>query len=441
MSQWPLDPSPLSRPNPNRTPLEPTDPTGMELDEVLRPRTSRRHRAVQVGSVLAVLIVVVWALLRGVAPSLPGSASRAPSVTSFSPTVAITANISSWVATVTVNGRKLTGSLPLLTINVFHEGANVVTLSAPPFHLHSCSVDLSSSGQTSGSSGCNVGSGSTTYHVNGVDVTPVFSVEFAFDSTDLPSDLAASAYHTAAQAIAAAQLHTVVPSGQYYATGLDSKGHLITRQAATPLRADVHFGAPDPQNPNCAGPCGAHMLGAFPLDPGIALPDSQVGQRLWSVYTFLTQSWRYTAASGVVTVSPQLPFIASIQLILTYDHDPNTRGWSVLSLSSSPVSATGATGATGPSLPTFTDQLSSSLCQIGTDLVTALAQNQNGIGTGTPQNLGVAGCEIQLLTADGSTQGTFLWRFGMLLVMDKGAHTLAPWLPLAPYAEIVAVGG
>jgi hypothetical protein len=157
------------------------------------------------------------------------------------------------------------------------------------------------------------------------------------------------------------------------------------------------------------------------------------------VYTGLTLSWRYTSPSGMVAVSPNLPFNPSVQLalILVLIYDTTTRSWSVLSQPPSPV------GGTGASLPTLSDQLVSNLCNVGSSLVVALSRDQTGVATDMPQNQSVAGCEIQLLSADSATtvQGTFLWRFGVLLAVDKGAHNLAPWLPLAPQAEIAAVGG
>lgn len=440
MSQRPLDPSPdpvpLLSPRPNDTIPNTTDLTSVDLDEVLRPHTSRRGRAIQAGGVLAVLLAVIWALLRGVASFLPGSTASAPSITSFSPAIVITSNISFGGVTVTINGRRLTSSLPLLTY-AFHKGTNVVTLSAPPFHPHSCSIDWSSSGLTLlNSLWCGIRNGGT-YHIHGTTVSPAIIVEVDLDSSDLPSDLAARAYDAAAQALAAAPLHTMVPSSQYYAAGVDRQGHLIVRQAATSLQADVLVSIPDPRNGT--GPCSGQMLCAAPLDPSVTVP---VGQRIWSVYTFLAMSWRYTSPSGAVTVSPRLLFHTSTQFLLTYES--STRTWSVLSpwFVIGGTSPAGATGATGPGLPTLSEQLASGLCDVGTQVLSAVAQSQNSDGIATPHNQSVAGCQIQLLSADGSTiEGTFLWRFGVLLAVDTAAHTLAPWLPLAPQSEIAAVGG
>lgn len=415
----------------------PDDPTSVDLsvdlDEVLRPRGSLRRRAVQAGSVVALLLVVVWTLLRGVAPS--GVAPSPP------PTVVIAANVSFGV--VTLNGNKLAGSLPILITTAFRSGANVVTLSAPPFQPHTCTVRVSGNvpviGQTDSQSGCGIAPGST-YRVNGAAATPTFTVVFSLDSTDLPSEQSAQAYATAIQAIAAVPLHTVIPSGQYYAAGLDPQGHLIARQAATPLQATVLVGVPDPQvHPGwcsmhvaCAGPA-AIVIGQLAAQPGLA------GQRIWAVDVGVTLSWRYTSPTGTVTRSPQMPLSTSIQLFLKADQPTGT--WSVLVLPAALVAGTSGNSATGPDLPSLSDQLRYGLCDIGTQLVAP--QGVFSVEAGVLQNQGVAGCENQALPGGSSSNelGTFLWRFGVLLAVDKIAQSLAPWLPHAPPAEVAAVSG
>ncbi len=268
------------------------------------------------------------------------------------------------------------------------------------------------------------------------------------DGSDLPSDLAAQAYATAGQALTTASLHTVVPTGQYYATGMDPQGHLLARLATTPLQAEVRFALPtSPTGPTGAtDPCGGSMLcGGLPFNPGITLP---AGQWIWSVaIAAFTASWRYTSHSGTVTMSPSLLSPTGTQLLLTYD--PSTREWSIIAqppATGSPGTAgtPSPTGGAGPGSPSLVDLLTPGLCEIGSEQVDAQAQAQGetSYGTSISQDRGVAGCEIQVLTGNSSTlHGTFLWRFGVLLAVDKGAHTLAPWLPLAPPAEIAAVGG
>ncbi|HEY2595167.1 MAG TPA: hypothetical protein VGK33_14840, partial [Chloroflexota bacterium] len=415
MSQRPPD----SVPSPSRVTSETTDdPASVDLDEVLRPHATRRRRAVQAGSVVALLLVVVWALLRGVVPSLPGSASTTPSGGApIPPTVVIAANISFGV--VTLNGKQLAGSLPVVTTTAFRMGANVVTLSAPPFQPHTCTISVSGPGPTIGQAwvgggvGCSFGTG-VTYYVHGADLTPDFAVVISLDSTDLPSDQAAQAYATTTQAIAAVPPPTIIPSGQYYAVGLDAQGHLIARQAATPLQADVLVGAPDPQEQT--GACSAQRLCA--TYPGylaeLAGETAPAGRRAWEVAVGLTLSWRYTSPAGAVTRSPQLPFSTTIQLVLT--QDPSTGAWSVFVPPSAPV---GGSGGTGASLPTLGDQFAYGLCDIGAQLVGV--QGQNTYGTGVSLNQGVAGCEIHALAASSSATvlGTFLWRFGVLLAVDN----------------------
>lgn len=53
---------------------------------------------------------------------------------------------------------------------------------------------------------------------------------------------------------------------------------------------------------------------------------------------------------------------------------------------------------------------------------------------------GARGCEI-MLAVNNAYQGTFLWRFGVLLAADTQAHTTDAHLPTAPPDEIAALAG
>jgi hypothetical protein len=126
-------------------------------------------------------------------------------------------------------------------------------------------------------------------------------------------------------------------------------------------------------------------------------------------------------------------------MFLAYNGANAVLGWSVVSPSS-------PTGMQDPLTQPWPGQLTADVCEVGATLVDDMAQAQNpssGSGLSVPNDRGVAGCEIQVVQGPiGSTVlGTFLWRFGVLLAVDKGARTLAPWVPIAPQAEITAVEG
>jgi hypothetical protein len=217
---------------PGSAPPQPGDAGVVDLDEVARLRVSPRGRAIQTGAVVALVVVIVGVLLHGIGPSQPGTGPVFSTPTLAPPTVIIMSSVN--FGTVTVNDQTLKGSPPLVA-HAIHQGDNVVTLNAPPFRSRTCHF-LYPSDQPSSKPGCSGGSISgSPMDVNGVSVTASTILSVDLSSTDLPPDLAASAAGVVTQAIAAVQLRTVVPAGQYYATGIDSQGHIAARRAATPL--------------------------------------------------------------------------------------------------------------------------------------------------------------------------------------------------------------
>jgi hypothetical protein len=398
-----------------------TDLTVVDLDEVVRPRVSVRRRAAQVSIVLAVAVVVVGLLLHSVGPFQQGTASLLPSPTPTPATVVIESNVT--FGTLTVNGQPLTGAPPRVT-RLFHVGTNVVTLAAPPFHPHTCHILLPST-QHSDELGCRssrpVGS---SVEVHGVSVVPDFLVDLELGSTDLPPDLAASALAAALQAVAAIRPQTVVPAGQYYATGQDAHGYITARRATVPLPAELRVDLVS---------CGASQFCPSPLDPRLVVASDQ---HIWSVGLDPIAGWRFTLPQGQPAVLSPTVAIGGLPLQLLLADD-GAGGWSVVSLISGLVPGQEGTVS-------LEEQLTAALCQVGISLLEGQMQAQlsSGYSPTAPYQRGVEGCMIQLLNATGSTVlGTFLWRFGVVLAVDAGAHALAPWLPIAPQAEVAAVEG
>jgi hypothetical protein len=253
-------------------------------------------------------------------------------------------------------------------------------------------------------------------------VAPDLILAIELSGADLPPTLASSALRAAQQAVAAAQPQTMVPAGQDYATGRDAQGHISSRRASAPLRAQLLVALRG---------CGPSQFCPMPLDPRLAFAP---GQRVWSVGLLLTARWRFTPAAGLAVYAPTAPLVLPLQLVLA---EEGADGWNALTLP--PSAATGG----GPTTLPLADQLTAAVCQVGVDLLAGLMQahDLNGSTLSMPSNLSMEGCAIQLLpTPSASTApGRFLWRFGVLLAVDPGAHRLAPWLPIAPSAAVAAV--
>lgn len=110
-----------------------------------------------------------------------------------------------------------------------------------------------------------------------------------------------------------------------------------------------------------------------------------------------------------------------MQLLLSY-HDAT--GWQ--------VSQQGASGSE-------VEQLNRSVCTAGVTMLSIqIAEQAQNIQIA--HDAGIEGCEL-LARPDQGQQGLFLWRFGVLLAADDGAHAMQPALPIAPPDEIAAVGG
>jgi hypothetical protein len=398
------------------------DPAVADLDEaeVARRRSSPRRRATQAGVVLAVVVVVVGLLLHSIGPSRPGTASVQPLPL---PSTLIESNVN--YGTLTVNGYTLTGVPPLVTARL-HTGTNVVTLAAPPFGPKTCHVLFPSDRPSVDAGGVGDASGNNAFAVNGVRVVPDLVLTIELSSADLPPDLAARASATALLAVAALrpQTQTVVPAGQYYATGWDAQGHVIAQRARAPLHAQVDV--------RPAGGCGPSPLCPVPLDPGLGVPPSP---RVWSVGIALTAAWAFAPPAGSVVSSPPVLLMLPLQLFLA---NTGAGDWRLVSL---PASAVVHDSIATHSLA---DQLAVGLCQAGSNLLGALLHlhGSNGTNLGTPYERGVEGCIIDVLGGTSAgVQGRFIWRFGVLLAVDQGAHALAPWLPRAPQAEVTTVEG
>jgi hypothetical protein len=109
-------------------------------------------------------------------------------------------------------------------------------------------------------------------------------------------------------------MRTLVPVGDYFATGLDAQGQIRSQRAVAPLQADV---LPTPTDLFSGG-------GTFCTDAsaGCVLPPNpttggQLG-RAWAVAAGMTLAWQFTASDGHVYHAAPYQ-VGSVRLVLTYD--------------------------------------------------------------------------------------------------------------------------
>jgi hypothetical protein len=346
--------------------------------------------------------------------------------------------------TVTVNGKKVAGTVPLLVrLNL---GENTIAFSAPPFHDKTCRVTLlpqadPQSGQRAQAAGdnCSINTQEPAIRFQGIAV-PNGYLDFQLTGADLPNDLRNAA--ESALWLKLANLPSMqVPAGEYYATGTTTTGRIASARAAVPLLATPALvrnnstqNGPSCSNLGCAGPP--------------PLPDQGGGSTpagIWLVQESVAVGWRFTTQSGALVATSAFYDTGGIGVGMTYS---STAGWSVVE--SSP----------GPFIVDLKTQLISGSCQSGFTILqtlidkTPLAGQQLSFsqvgGVFGPPTLQTDGCAMSVeeqnsnpLSPTTSTKkyGHYVWRWGVLLAADAQAHTLFPSLPIAPQSEITAVGG
>lgn len=378
------------------------------------PRTMLGRLAARVAPLLA-LALIVGVLLRISASSAstsPTPATATPAPLPLGPVV-LRSNVS--YGRITLNGRQLSGSPPLVA--TFRTGTNALTLSAPPFLPQTCRIMWPGAQVRSGE--CDTDRSGLTYIINGQSVKSVLVVTIEVTQDALPADLQASALAAVTQGISAVRLPTTVPAGQYIATGRDRTGQITVLRSAAPLHAEILFqlSTADPSAPGgiCSRYCGTW------IDPETAL---QIVGQIWAIEVEIASlQWRFTASTGGTSTSAVYPALSSINLALTYD---GRVGWQVSQDATQVVNGFSLSAG-----------LAANICDAGSQELEPLVPQGDYVVEVRADD--IEGCEIQLQAPDGTNQGSFVWRFGVLLAADARAHHLAPTLPVAPPAEIAAV--
>ena len=392
-------------------------------------QTTARRRVIQVGVALTVLLVV-GGLIFGAsrAAQLP---SWAVAGGDYSLSVAILSNVNH--GTLTVNGTQLDVHLPVIV--TLRSGANTLTLSAPPFRPHTCTIDMARL-RIDGAQCTGDGSLSPGLTIGG---------QQASSWLDLPltlADLSTEQQHRVAAAVAEALagtiIHTTVPAHQYITIGMDTDGHVASRLTDEELQADatlVRVTPPvGPADLFCVedvctaetGPLGSMGTGPFvSFGPADVSGASSTADTVWRVATFVTPHWRFTTRTGTTAAIPATSPLYSaasttIEVALHYDATHGWRQWNP--------------SAPGP-VPGARDAMANVQCYAG---MMALSAYHVITRPGAPfvtDAQGIEGCEIHYL----DDTAHFIWRFGVLLAADEVAHGMIPDLPVAAQAEIDAV--
>jgi hypothetical protein len=396
---------------------------------------------------------LAWALVGGlglVAVVLVGLFARGRFVPAPTPTptigpgnaLIVTSNVN--FGSVTLNGKAVPGAFPLLVR--LNPGENTITYSAPPFRDQTCRVTLlpqadASTGQRvqAVDDGCAVNTQEPALSLNGVVVSNGY-LNFERTGADLPE-----AARNAAESAVWAKLDRLpgvqVPTGDYYATGVDASGRIRSARAAISLLATpaLFRVASTPQGVesclslNCPG---------YPVLPGDGGGATPAG--VWLVRVSAARGWTFTTRSGAVVAPVTAHPGVTLQVGLTYN---STAGWGIVE------------GAPGPYLTDLQSQVFSASCQLGFSVLQTLVAKSSLAGRqlsfGSHGNGGLTpaqtdGCALKIEaatnnpltpTAGNKQYGHYVWRWGVLLAADAQARAQFPSLPSAPQSEITAVGG
>jgi hypothetical protein len=414
--------------------------TGVDLEDALAARAPRRQRLVRGALVVAALVIALGALLRGALP-LPhwslaaGSPTPRRSLSSrwisdphvgvssaagtLGP-VSIQSNVS--YGAVTLNGQLLAGSPPL-SVPALAPGLNTLTLEAAPFSRIVCTVYvIGGSGEG--------GAGYQTHDPCLVDVSDNrFDIYLYLGGANLSPAMAARALSTLRAAVSQlATEYATVPAGEYYATGLTASGVIVYARASQALEAQLRF-APY----TASAPAGSAVGSAFPwfaapcdeLNCGGISVQSPLQTPIWLESESVLLQMRFVTRDGAQVGALTVPGAVAQPLALAYRADGT---WQAVTL--------------GPEFAGYVTPPSQ--CQTGLLLLQAQLQAAHADRDANSLRIERAshtldGCQISSLTPSGGAAATFIWRFGVLLAADAGAHATLPALPIAPPSAIQAI--
>ncbi len=384
-----------------------------DLDSLGDRPPSRRKRAVQVALLalaVSVALALVWSTI------VPGKQQTMQPNATLSPIpVLLVSNVTN--ATITLNGKKLSGNLPKVVSASLEK--DDVTIAAPLFRPHTCHfARLKAAGDDAHCLFI-----SSNRALNG----PALTLGIFLTPDDLLPGQQQQALVPIMRQLAIAQ-QTALSPGEYFATAFENAlGSITSQRARTALHASASFvqawplevsALPFPYEftPSCAQ---LICPTAF-VSPPSAAPAGQV----WNLLLNVALRWRFTDAAGAtiadVTYQTYQPassglFWPIIVVQLVYD----VGGWHLAAATD------------------LSQGMQAAICTTGTAIAQQRLLSGSWGSLGVVSNRGVQGCLISVQgTAKGN--GTFLWRFGVLLAADAGAHAILPDLPMASKTEIAA---
>ncbi len=380
-----------------------TDPNTplVELETLLNRPPSWRRRRIQIGVLLAALLVTLLTFWNALTPRQPvklATAAGSPGV------ILITSNVT--YGTVTINGRQQTASLPI-QMALRSTAQLTVTLDAPPFRPITCSVPPTHPTPPGAFNPCVFRGYSPPQHRPGVVLTILFSLDA------LPPHLQQQAITLLSRA-ATFQEDTTVPGLSHVATRIASDGTIISQLTTAPLQASASMVPIIPTTLQGDPFCDGQLCYT-------TFSSSATRDHLWAVSVPVVLRWRFTSASGRVFSEVAYPV---------------TEGWPVY------LAFTAATGwQDHQALNTASSaarQFSSLSCATGAALLQAQVAGWNWT-ISVAYDAGIQGCKL-VSQQDHEDQDAFVWRFGVLLAADAQAQSHLPALPLALSEERAAVG-
>ncbi len=380
-----------------------------ELESINARPPSWRKRGAQLALLalaLCVGLVATWSAI------MPKRQTAQPKLTPMP--ALLVSNLTN--ATITLNGKKLNGHPPM-TVSAYLE-TDEITIAAPGFHPYTCHFKgMVSEGDATH---CLLTTNSGLAQVAapfilGVYLTPDDLLPGQKDQIEAPL----------MQQLSIVQQTTTQP-GDTIATAFATYDYTITsQQATTPLQASAMLAQAGPQlsisrahypfSPSC------NQL-FCPLGFGPASYQPAPAGQVWGIALNVALRWRFTDKTGAPVADVTYPpdslaglFLSLPEVQFVYD----ATGWHLA-----------ADTDVNAAMPIF-------LCNNGTTILEHRLSGPYNMGAGT--NKGVEGCLISAQANGGN--GLFLWRFGVLLAANDGAHALLPDLPIASPAAIAAVSG
>jgi hypothetical protein len=259
--------------------------------------------------------------------------------------------------------------------------------------------------------------------LNGVVASPTVQVYITLGFNDLPPDQQSQVTSLLARALHTQQ-DLAVPTGSYIATSFHTPTTITSQLASAPLSGRGIVDLVGDEGQGTGWPCAGLLCVQF-IGPGNAPPP---GGQQWSIQAQVALHWSFSDSTGrlvsnvVFQGDNSAEFVGkTISLFLSFNR---TQGWTI---------------AQNDAALAMSSWLQDTFCSTGQTILQQMIETSGGgYSDNVLHNQQARGCEIQAYVYN-SYQGAFLWRFGVLLAVDKQAHTTAPQLPIAPQAEISAL--